>query len=251
MTNPAGMVCTSYEGGTVCADVTEYTNAQRDQALLRNAEVIQIRSVDFHGRTVKVLGQGKDPYTLWTDFATDPPNLSSGVAGYAFYLMSNNVFPKSPIKFDNSNDPLVGVPGRAIVLDGGQILLGALDLCGLEIVEIEGKLRSKRLLAPGEWTQIACVFGITTYSDGQPRKYCEQPTGTAVTYDMNQGVYEWTYDLNRNLLCIGGAPQDYHPNWLMRVNQRNMICPDDPNFTDDHLGFRCGASSKDPPIETE
>jgi len=78
--------------------------------------------------------------------------------------MSGKVFPQSRAGFNGSDHPLVDVPGKAIQLNDGKIMLGAQELCGLETVEINGKVYRKRLLTPEEWAAVASKFGKQEYS---------------------------------------------------------------------------------------
>lgn len=87
------------------------------------------------------------------------------MAGYVFKSYSDKVFPQPPIGFDDPNIPLVNVPGEAMnVGDGRTMMLGAKELCGLEIVEMDGNLYRKRLPTPVEWQALASKFGKQSYS---------------------------------------------------------------------------------------
>lgn len=243
MADPAGMVCTSgeYKGRRieVCVDQAEYTNERRDQAATRFEE-------------------------LWAKFAKRP---SGNVAGYVFNQMSDKVFPQSRAGFDGTNHPLVDVPGKAITLDDGRTLLGAQELCGLETVEINGKLYRKRLLTPDEWAAVASKFGEQDYSTrsgkldegvhciadgtrvvGQAKGHYVEHGGKEV-YDMNGNVYELTYDpATRRFFASGGSWRDGVITWHLRAVDRGEVSP---SYRSNVVGLRCGVSPQDSPIEAK
>ena len=272
MTDPAGMVCTSgiYRGKNIdiCVDQAEYTNERRNRAAAEAADTVQVISVTSEGKQIEIVGNRKNADTAWRKFAKTTPALNKGVAGYILRMHgADNVFPKSRTGFDDPDHPLVDVPGRAIPLDDGRVMLGAQELCGLETVKIKGKWYKKRLLTPDEWAAFASAFGTKEYSTrtgaldkgvhhhaegtravGQAEGHYVEYRGKEV-YDMSGNVAELTYDPVTDKFYVNGGSyvnnRHFGPLALQAESRSDGLPPD---TRASHFGLRCGASPQDPPI---
>lgn len=142
-------------------------------------------------------------------------------------------------------------------------MLGAQALCGLETVEIDGKVYRKRLLTPDEWAAVASKFGTQKYSTrsgkldegvhygadgtrvvGQAKGHYVEYGGKEV-FDMNGNVYEWTFDLATGEFYISGGSWYNDYSWFLQADGRNYV---HPVYRNRYVGLRCGVSAQDSPI---